>query len=514
MTLASSARASNQMQALMQVSLALTTERSLERVLQKIAEVARDVLRARYAAVGVIDERGTGLSQFLTAGIDEAGKAAIGPLPTGQGVLGLMIRERRPIRIRRLAAHPQSAGFPANHPAMESFLGVPIMVRDKAYGNLYVTEKQGGGEFSEADEQVALTLASQAGISIENALTFTFVRTPDYLKRRDQSGYSDVRAIALLDIDVAQVIVSKASGIKSVSELTEEQDGKPRYRVYVGLDQSGTRETADAILKAAMDANRYDRLFTQWAKASHKVNFNDAAQLLRDRQLDAAIFSTGLGAASAIKDLFEERPTDFQWLPLDQATQKELAQNGYDPMNVPGYTPEINVQTVGAPVLVATNRKTESWIVRDFVALLERHRSDLTPLLTPHPSRAPDSVPGLVTDPEQIKKLVAGEMPVHDGLQLGKWEVIGSWWLQGLGCLAMLMGQLGLLLVIRPVRASSDVAAQLGASGADGGAEALLHPTVQVANISGRWTFAGNAFVAVMGFLTALVSAVIHLLKP
>ena len=128
MTLASSARTSNLMQALMQASLALTTEPSLERVLQKIAEVARDVLRARYAALGVIDERGTGLSQFLTAGIDEAEKAAIGPLPTGQGVLGRLISERRPIRIRRLAAHPRSAGSPANHPAMESFLGVPIMV--------------------------------------------------------------------------------------------------------------------------------------------------------------------------------------------------------------------------------------------------------------------------------------------------------------------------------------------------------------------------------------------------
>ena len=187
MTLASSARASNQMQALMQVSLALTTERSLERVLQKIAEVARDVLRARYAALGVIDERGTGLSQFLTAGIDEAGKAAIGPLPTGQGVLGLMIRERRPIRIRRLAAHPQSAGFPANHPAMESFLGVPIMVRDKAYGNLYVTEKQGGGEFSETDEQVALMLASQAAIAIEHAQAFrALAETQEELLRKEK----------------------------------------------------------------------------------------------------------------------------------------------------------------------------------------------------------------------------------------------------------------------------------------------------------------------------------------
>jgi len=187
MTLVSSARGSKQMQALVQASLALTTEPSLERVLQKIAEVARDVLRARYAALGVIDERGTGLSQFLTAGIDEAGKAAIGPLPTGQGVLGLMIRERRPIRIRRLAAHPQPAGFPANHPTMESFLGVPIMVRDKAYGNLYVTEKQGGGEFSETDEQVALMLASQAAIAIEHAQAFrALAETQEELLRKEK----------------------------------------------------------------------------------------------------------------------------------------------------------------------------------------------------------------------------------------------------------------------------------------------------------------------------------------
>jgi signal transduction histidine kinase len=161
-----------QLQALVQASLALTTELSLERVLQTIADVARDVLGARYAALGVINEAGTGLSQFLTAGVDEATKRAIGPLPTGKGVLGLLITERRPIRIRTLASHAHSTGFPANHPAMGSFLGVPIMVRDKAYGNLYVTEKQGAEEFSEADEGVALMLASQAAIAIENAYTF------------------------------------------------------------------------------------------------------------------------------------------------------------------------------------------------------------------------------------------------------------------------------------------------------------------------------------------------------
>ena len=178
---------SRQLQALVQASLAVTTELSLERVLQKIAEVARDVLEARYAALGVINESGTGLSQFVTAGIDEATKARIGPLPTGRGVLGQLITERMPLRIRVLAQHPQSAGFPANHPPMGSFLGVPIMVREKAYGNLYVTEKHGAAEFSEADETVARMLASQAGIAIENAQAFEALqRAQEELVRKER----------------------------------------------------------------------------------------------------------------------------------------------------------------------------------------------------------------------------------------------------------------------------------------------------------------------------------------
>jgi signal transduction histidine kinase len=155
-----------------EASLALTTELSLDRVLDRIAHVARDVLEARYAALGVINESGTGLGRFLTAGVDQATAAAIGPLPTGRGVLGLLLSEGRPIRIRDIARHASSAGFPPHHPPMRSFLGVPIAVRGKAYGNLYVTEKQGAEEFSESDERIALVLASQAGIAIENALAF------------------------------------------------------------------------------------------------------------------------------------------------------------------------------------------------------------------------------------------------------------------------------------------------------------------------------------------------------
>ena len=242
MTLASSARTSNQMQALMQASLALTTEPSLERVLQKIAEVARDVLRARYAALGVIDERGTGLSQFLTAGIDEAGKAAIGPLPTGQGVLGLLISERRPIRIRRLAAHPRSAGFPANHPPMESFLGVPIMVRDKAYGNLYVTEKQGGGEFSETDEQVALMLASQAGIGIENALTFRALsEAQDELARRERMATElNAQMQALMQASLALTTEPSLERVlQKIAEVARDVL-RARYAALGVIDERGT----------------------------------------------------------------------------------------------------------------------------------------------------------------------------------------------------------------------------------------------------------------------------------
>jgi signal transduction histidine kinase len=165
-----------QMQALVQASVALTAELSLEGVLQRIADAARDVLRARYAALGVIDEHGAALSQFFTAGIDEETRRAIGPLPSGRGVLGQLIRDRHPLRIRDISTHPASAGLPAHHPPMRSFLGVPITVRDKAYGNLYFAEKVGAAEFSESDEALAQMLAAQAGMVIENAQTFHALR--------------------------------------------------------------------------------------------------------------------------------------------------------------------------------------------------------------------------------------------------------------------------------------------------------------------------------------------------
>jgi GAF domain-containing protein len=124
---------------------------------------------ARYAALGVIDESGTVLERFVTTGIDEATQAAIGALPRGRGILGVLITDARPLRLHDLGADPRAVGFPPDHPPMRSFLGVPIVLRSVAYGNLYLTEKDGGAAFTEEDEELVTLLATQAAVAIENA---------------------------------------------------------------------------------------------------------------------------------------------------------------------------------------------------------------------------------------------------------------------------------------------------------------------------------------------------------
>ena len=130
--------------------------------------MACKVVDARYGALGVLDGKG-GLSQFITAGIDEKAKRAIGPLPVGKGILGVLVREAKPLRLTNLTMDPRAHGFPTNHPPMKSFLGVPIVSKGKVFGNLYLTEKRGAEEFSQDDEDIAKTLAAQAAIAIENA---------------------------------------------------------------------------------------------------------------------------------------------------------------------------------------------------------------------------------------------------------------------------------------------------------------------------------------------------------
>ena len=153
---------------LVKTGMVLNAKLSLPAVLQRIANMACKLVGAQYGALGVVDGKG-GLSQFITAGIDEKTKKVIGPLPVGKGILGVLVHEAKPLRLTDLTTDARAHGFPPNHPPMNSFLGVPIVSRGKVFGNLYLTEKQGAKEFSEADEAVAVTLAVQAAIAIENA---------------------------------------------------------------------------------------------------------------------------------------------------------------------------------------------------------------------------------------------------------------------------------------------------------------------------------------------------------
>jgi signal transduction histidine kinase len=159
----------DRLRVLVGAGIALSSELSIDALLHRIVETAAGLTDARYAALGVIDASGVSLERFFTHGIDAETHAAIGELPRGRGLLGVLIRDARPLRLHDIADDPRSVGFPRSHPSMRTFLGVPIVLRGVAYGNLYLTEKVGGVDFSDEDEELTKLLAAQAAVAIENA---------------------------------------------------------------------------------------------------------------------------------------------------------------------------------------------------------------------------------------------------------------------------------------------------------------------------------------------------------
>lgn len=154
---------------LLSLGVSLFSEHTTESVLQRIGDVAREVVGARYAALGVLNPDGKSLATFVTSGIDPKLRQRIGDPPHGRGLLGIVIRDAKPIRTRDIARHPDHCGFPAHHPPMHSFLGVPIKTGRAVFGNLYLTEKIGAQQFDAEDEGIAVLLAAQAAVAIENA---------------------------------------------------------------------------------------------------------------------------------------------------------------------------------------------------------------------------------------------------------------------------------------------------------------------------------------------------------
>lgn len=183
---------------LLDVGRTLMTELDEELVLGRVLEIAREATGARYAAIGVLDAGRARLDRFITVGIDAQTRELIGENPHGRGVLGQLIEDPHPLRLREVSEHPKSFGFPASHPVMRAFLGVPIVIRDRAWGNLYLTEKQGGSEFSEEDERAAIVLAEWAAVAIVNA------RLYETSERRRQELEKAVRGLqATRDVAIA-----------------------------------------------------------------------------------------------------------------------------------------------------------------------------------------------------------------------------------------------------------------------------------------------------------------------
>jgi two-component system, NarL family, sensor histidine kinase DevS len=169
------AREIDRLRALVETGIAISSELSLDGVLERIVEAAARVTGAQYAALGVIDPRGSGLERFVTYGISQEVHAQIGDPPHGRGILGVLIHDAQPLRLHDLTEDPRSVGFPPGHPSMHTFLGVPIMLRGVAYGNLYLTEK--AGDFTDEDEELVTLLAAQAAVAVENARLYESATT-------------------------------------------------------------------------------------------------------------------------------------------------------------------------------------------------------------------------------------------------------------------------------------------------------------------------------------------------
>jgi len=301
------------LRALLDAGIALAAELSLDSLLQRLTAVAAELTGARYAALGVIDPTGAHLERFVTHGLDDDSREAIGDPPHGRGILGALIDDAHPLRLQNLADDPRSVGFPPNHPPMKTFLGVPVVLRGTAYGNLYLTEKNAGEDFTQADQEVVELLASQAAVGIENARLYE----SSTRWSRQLESLIEVSSVLARETDVNRLLDLVAERVRELLEA----------RLVTVALPSGEDELR--LVTAAGDGSQelIDRTLSRSTSKSGRVLERGRSErvdsLLDDREVNVE-FTRGLQARTGV------------WVPLIVHDRPIGVITAYDKLGPPG----------------------------------------------------------------------------------------------------------------------------------------------------------------------------------
>jgi signal transduction histidine kinase len=279
-----------QLRRLLDAVMEVGSELSLPVVLRRITETATELVDAHYGALGVLDVSGTRLAEFITVGIDQTDATRIGHLPEGHGILGLLIADPKPLRLPDLNAHPDSYGFPPNHPPMTSFLGVPILLRNEVFGNLYLTDKADGDVFTDVDEELVVALAAAAGLAIENARLHEHVGEMARLEDRERIARD-------LHDDVIQRLFAAGLSVQSTAQMSTEARVRERLEQTVADLDVTIRQVRNSIFqlshRPADEASVRADIVAVCAEATRSLGFDPLCQIRGP--VDSAVSSTIAG---------------------------------------------------------------------------------------------------------------------------------------------------------------------------------------------------------------------------
>ena len=279
-----------ELEALVEATRAIAEVLDVETVLQLIVGSVRDLVRAEYAALGIADADGR-IDQFITVGVSLEERASIGDPPRGHGLLGLIIRERRSYRIPDIGSHPDAHGFPPHHPAMGSFLGVPVVSRGRSIGNLYLTNKRDAPEFSESDQLLVEMFALRAGIAIENARLHAQVQRLAVVEERERIARD-------LHDGIIQAIYGVALSLEDVPYMMADEPDEANARIERAIDSLNVtiREIRNFILGLRSELLHGADLLAGLATLANEFGATAASEIELDLAIDpelAASLPTG-----------------------------------------------------------------------------------------------------------------------------------------------------------------------------------------------------------------------------